>query len=262
MPTAPRLPAGDAPLAASDIDRVLRSVGEGPVLVGGQALAFWMDRFGLVPDGVAITHDADLLGSTQDAQALAHALHAHLLLPAPERLTSLVAQVRLPAPDGQSRHIDTLHLLYTIDGLRKSRSFTARVWRQAVRMRLSDGSMLRVMAPLDVLESRAHNTIGLMEDKGPHVLTQLRWALDVGRIALDRLAGAREERAEHGLGQALRRLHGLAISRVGRELIVRHDIELLDIVEDRALRRRCPACAPQLERICTLRAERAGRAGR
>lgn len=259
MPTEPRLPAGDAPLPASDVDRILRSVGEGPVLVGGQALAFWMDRFGLVPGTAVITHDADLLGSTQDAEALAHALHARLLLPAPERLTALVAQVRLPAPGGQSRNIDTLHLLYTIDGLRKSRTFTARVWRQAVRMRLSDGSMLRVMAPLDVLESRAHNAVGLLEDKGPHVLTQLRWAMDVGRIALGRLAGTRDGHADHRLGQALRRLHGLAVSRVGRELKVRHGIELLDIVVDRALRRQCPACAPQLDRIRALRADRAGR---
>lgn len=259
MPTAPRAPAGDATLSPTDIDRILRSVGEGPVLVGGQALAFWMDRYGLAPRGGAITHDADLLGSAQDAQALALALRARLLLPDPERLTSLVAQIRLPAPDGQARNIDTLHLLYTIDGLRKSRTFTARVWRQAVRMRLADGSTLRVMAPLDVLESRAHNAVGLFEDKGPHVLTQLRWAMEVARIALDRLSGTRDGEADHHLGQALRRLHGLAASRVGRTLWTRHGVELLEVVVDRSLRRRCPACAPQLDRIRTLRAVRADR---
>ena len=55
MATSPALPFDEVPLDAATVDLLLSNMGGDMVLVGGQALAFWMDRYGISPDGVAIS---------------------------------------------------------------------------------------------------------------------------------------------------------------------------------------------------------------
>ena len=248
MATAPQLPDDEEPLDAATLDRFLSSVGTDMVLVGGQALAFWMDRYGIDAQGAAISNDGDVLGQVARARELAQALKAAVLVPDPTALTSLVAQVRVPVRNGKVRNIDVLHLLYTVSGLRKSTEFTKQVMQRAVQAQWRGGKTIRVMHPLDVLESRVHNAAGLLQDKGPHVLTQARWAIAVARAAVLRVARS-EQPGEERIGQLIQRVFKLARSRAGRQLLKDHGIDVLDAIAVDELRRAVPEQEEQLGRI-------------
>ena len=152
-------------------------------------------------------------------------------------LSSLVAQVRVPRAGGKVANIDVLHKLFTVNGLKKSTEFTNRVIARSVQVKWSEGVVFRVMHPLDLLESRVHNAAGLLEDKGPHVLTQAKWAIKVAKAAVLKMAkdAALSKQAQapgQRLGAALKAIHGLAHSRAGRTL---HNVR-----EARERSRPCP----------------------
>lgn len=247
MNTTPLQPDDEVALDAATLDRLLSNMGDDMVLVGGQALAFWMDWYGVDAGGAVVSNDGDLIGSMSEARALARQLHARLLEPAPTALTSLVAQLRLPVAGGKERNIDVLHLLFTTEGLRKSNVFTLRVKADSVVVESDDGRRFRVMDPFDVLEARVHNAVGLASSKGPHVVTQARWAIEVARGALRHLASQTDP--EGRLGGRLQRLYKLAHSAVGRRLFAEHGLDVLDAVEPAELYRLSPAHQPQLERL-------------
>ena len=101
MRTAPKLPDDEAPFDEATLDAFLRSMSADMVLVGGQALAFWMNRYGIRSDGAAISNDGDSLGNVRTARVLAQRLRATLVLPDAVALTSLVAQLRIPVAGGR-----------------------------------------------------------------------------------------------------------------------------------------------------------------
>ena len=246
--THPILPADEAPLDAATLETFLDSIGTEMVLVGGQALAFWMDRYGVLPDAAAVSNDGDALGPAERARYIATRLHATLLTPRPEALTSLVAQIRVPAGLGRTvRNIDVLHLLYTTGGLRKSREFTRSVWRDSVVIEWKPGRRIRVMHPLHVLDSRVQNAVGLLDTKGPHVVTQAAWAVDVAREAMLRVL--RHAGESERLGAMVRQVHDLARSRAGRRILQEHGIEVLDAVPFEAIRKLAPIHELQLRAI-------------
>lgn len=243
MPTQPILPEGEVPLDAATLDAFLKGMGTEMVLVGGQALAFWMDRYEIRHHGTTVSNDGDVLGELELAQRIARNLRAALVKPDPRALTSLVAQVRIPTgTDGQVRNIDVLHLLYTVSGLRKSVDFTEAVRRESVEMEWKRGHRIRVMHPLHVLDSRVQNAAGLLGEKGPHVLTQARWAIQVARAAILRVLGHTGE--EERLGAMVQQVYALARSRAGKQLMREHGIETLQAVPIDEIR----AKAPQHER--------------
>jgi hypothetical protein len=247
MATKPALPADEEPLDAATIDRFLSNMGPDMVLVGGQALAFWMDRFGIAVEDAAISNDGDALGSVALARDVALAMEAKLIVPAKASRTALVAQLRLPVARGKMRNIDVLHMLYTIGGPSKSSAFTKRVVRDSVEAEWREGRLIRVMDPFDVLESRSHNAVGLHGEKGPHVLTQAKWAIEVARAALLKLAA--DPKATQRLGGQIQRIYALARSQVGKRLWSEHQTELLGAIDIEALSRAAPMHARQLEAV-------------
>lgn len=257
--TQPQLLSGEAPLDAATLDTFLRGMGTEMVLVGGQALAFWMNRYGVEARGAAISNDGDVLGGLAHAQRIAQAMHAALIKPNERALTSLVAQIRVPVArktqhSGVVRNIDVLHVLFTVSGLRKSVEFTNAVWRESIEIEWKPGHRIRVMHPLHVLDSRVQNAVGLLGDKGPHVLTQAGWAIEVGRAAILRVLEHPDE--DTRLGAMLRQVHGLARSRAGRQLQREHGIEALDAVPIADIRLKAPQHEPQLRAIERMAAKR------
>lgn len=166
---------------------------------------------------------------------MAGKLRAALVIHDGAALTSLIAQLRIPVGgSGKVRNVDVLHLLYTTGGLRKSREFTRRVERDAVLVELDSGVQLRVMHPLDVLESRVQNAVGLVDDKGEHVITQARWAIAVARSALLRVARSPTEDGER-IGRHVQRVFRLWKSPVGQRLWNEHRLCVLDALDVEAL---------------------------
>lgn len=248
MSTQPGIPDDEAPLDAETIDRLLSGMGTDMVLVGGQALSFWMNRYDISAGDALVTNDGDALGNLEKAHELAIQLKAKLLKPPASARTSLVGQIRIPAQGGKFGNVDVLHMLYTTSGLRKSSDFTAAVIKNSIEFEWKPGKFIRVMNPLDLLDSRVQNAAGLLKEKGPHVLTQARWAIEVVKAVLTKLA-ADEVSARDRLGQEIQAVFRLSKSQAGRKLLADHGIDVLDAIDIHALRQLTPVHKQQLDNL-------------
>lgn len=239
--TRPRVPLDEAPIDPASLGRILAVAPQRAILVGGQALAFWMGRYAIGPFGrtrtrgeTYVTVDVDWLGSAADAKALATALDGRAIWPRQTALTAPVAQIRLRTDGGAEHNIDVLHQLYNVDGLRPSAQSTARARARALEVHLPSGHRMQVLHPLDVLASRIHNLAGLLDNKGPHVVTQARWGIKVANAALKRVAadGAQSRERPGALAQEIARL---ALSRAGRVAWDTHGLEVATAIPFRHL---------------------------
>ena len=252
--TQPVVPAGEIPATDTVVGSVLEAMPPGVVLVGGQALAFWMLRFDLalsLPQQAFVTSDIDVLGKVKDAESLHAALGGRLIKPAPEERTALVARLMLPVRGeaGQAYKVEIIHQLYDVGGQRRSTQFTARADRRALTVRLGAGFSVRVLHPLDVLTSRINNAAGLLRQKGEHVITQAAWAVDVMREALLRLAADGESREGGRVGVMIREVYGLAHSSAGRTVRRQHGIEVMDAVPEKRLVILLPSLRKQFDAV-------------
>ena len=255
MATRPALPQGEDPLDARTLDAFLSSMGTDMVLVGGQALGFWMERFAIQYQGAVISNDGDALGGIQKARDIATALQAALVIPDKRALTALVAQIRIPSRGGKVKNIDVLHLLFTVSGLRKSNEFTKQVILRSIEVQWRPKHFIRVMHPMDVLESRVHNAAGLLEHKGEHVLTQARWSIEVARAAMLRVLRF-PEKGDDRIAQMVQAVYQLSHSQAGRRIHREHGIEILDAIPAMEIRSADPSTEEQLLRVEDAHAKR------
>lgn len=157
---------------------LIRAAGEEMVLVGGQALGFWLQRFDLVlPAGLpAISSDTDFLARSaadRDAvQRFARILGGSTFYPNERALTALVGQAYLDINDEEFLNVDVLFQVFGIDA--------DAVRERAVRAEM-DGQAVRVMHPLHVLRSRLANLYKLAQKQNPKGVMQLSMAIDMAR---------------------------------------------------------------------------------
>ena len=116
--TKPLIPVDESPVSRDMVALILSGAPEPMVLVGGQALAFWMERFAIGAAASAsrelhsqVTADVDFLGTAKSAARLADVLNARMINLDPRALTSLSAQVRIRAATGLEHNIDVLHMM-------------------------------------------------------------------------------------------------------------------------------------------------------
>src|SRR5919108_2058996 len=157
-------PLPEVALTEEEIDQILRSCNGRALLVGGQSLAFWAQHYRVKPPlGVlaeSVTSDADFIGSAQIALDLWQSLRAldwKYWQPSPADATSQTAKLSKTV-EGQG--IKQVDFLDSIIGLR-----TEGIQRRAAVLTLADGTRLRVLHPLDVLESRLQNLAQLAEKR-------------------------------------------------------------------------------------------------
>lgn len=140
------------------LEKILAGVGPNSVLVGGQALAFWLGHYqievrpvlgleGDMPIGV-VTKDADFLGDREDVTRIARKLCGVAEFAPRRGLTALVGSVHLTLSDSKFVNIDVIH---QVVGLKKED-----VRKHAFAMAVG-GTEARVMHPLEVLRSRIEN---------------------------------------------------------------------------------------------------------
>lgn len=142
----------EAVLTPEDLVAILDVCGPEGVLVGGQALAFWADHYQVPrphPLVQAVSADIDFIGGSALAHKLAKALGWKPWIPGLDDATLQTGKVTLRLEDGSIKQAD---FLSGVLGLT-----TRDVIRRAIDLDVPRIGHVRVMHPIDVLESRIQN---------------------------------------------------------------------------------------------------------
>ncbi len=180
----------EAPLAPAEVTRILGICSPEGLLVGGQALAFWADYFSVrrpagLEDGV--TADADFIGDSELARRLGKQLGWTTWIPPLDDATPQTGKVTRRLKNGTVKQVD---FLSGVVGLT-----TKDLARRAVELEVPGAGVLRVIHPIDVLDSRIQNLHALPEKRNRAGIAQAQLAIDVARASIRREIATEGERA-------------------------------------------------------------------
>mgnify|MGYP000890741213 CR=1 FL=1 len=159
-------------LTQDELASILRICSPDALLVGGQALAFWVDRLAVPrpPElAASITTDADFIGNADIARRLGRGLGWKTWIPSLEDATPQIAKVTHVEVDGSIKQVD---FLSGIVGLT-----TKDVRRRAQQLDVSGVGTIAVLHPVDVLDSRIQNLHLLPSKRNPAGFAQARLAI-------------------------------------------------------------------------------------
>jgi hypothetical protein len=180
----------EAPLTPEDVQKILSICSPRGLLVGGQALAFWADHLQVerpVNLVSGVTADADFIGDSVLAKDLARRLGWQIWIPALDDSTPQTGKVTQRTRSGAVKQVD---FLSGVVGLT-----TKDLARRALEIEMPNIGRLRVIHPIDVLDSRIQNLHLLPEKRTDAGIAQARLAVDVARAFIRREVVTRDERA-------------------------------------------------------------------
>jgi len=193
------------------------------VLVGGQALAFWVARFGIpVNDGprVYFSADADFLGLAAHVDRFSKALGGKAVYPPKRGATALVGAVETDA-GGKTIGIDVLHRIVGLDA--------DAVRKRAITVTHPGDPSLRfaVMDPVDCLVSRFENLRRIADKQNEVGTWQARMAIAACRAYVEELIRMDDERKAIRIATALFQLAGSA---TGLQAYAKHRLDILEAI--------------------------------
>jgi hypothetical protein len=209
----------EAVLTPEDLRSILKVCSTKGVLVGGQALAFWADHFGVSrPEDLiaAVSADADFIADGNLARKLARALGWKSWIPGFDDATFQTGKVTQKQPDGSVKQVD---FLASVAGL-----VTADVVNRAIEMDVPEIGRLRVMHPIDVLDSRVQNLALIPSKRTPAGVSQAKLAIEVARRFV---AAEVAERGEKKSLNLLERLAAIANEAGATRVFLRFEIDPL-----------------------------------
>lgn len=166
------------------LKQLLHAASEDVVLVGGQALSFWVNFYSidLISHNIvgAISRDADFLGERKDVKHIADGVSGKAIYPSEREMTAIAGQVIMRLDQNEYLNIDVIHRVVGIDA--------DAVRRRALQAEF-DGVSFRVMHPLDVLKSRIENLATLQDKQTPEGIIQAKLALQVANKFVTAIAG-------------------------------------------------------------------------
>lgn len=200
------------------------------ILVGGQALAFWVEFYGARDAEIAARRpvtsaDVDFVGPPEAARACAARLGGRLQFAQMHHATANYAVVHFVDRAGHERIVDFLERLCGV----KPKDLE----RTAMRVAPLDpalkatGLQLTVMHPVVCMESRISNTVEYEKYRGKHGLLQARMSILCARAFLRDLLDHGEIDAVMKLNE---RIFRFARGRVGREARARWQLDAFDAV--------------------------------
>lgn len=233
------------------------------ILVGGQALAFWVEFYGARDAEIAARRpvtsaDVDFVGPPEAARACAARLGGRLQFAQMDHATANYAVVHFVDRDGHERIVDFLERVCGV----KPKDLE----RTAMRVAPLDPSLkatglqLTVMHPVVCMESRISNAVEYEKYRGKHGLLQARMSILCARAFLRDLL-------DQGLVDAVMKLNErvfrFARERTGREAHARWQLDAFDAV---VVDERLPAAFrtrryPQMQREVEKAYAKAGRVG-
>ena len=211
----------DEVITQADLLKLLRVSGDA-VLVGGQALAFWVFYFNLdLPDGPRpyVSTDADFLGFRSHVEAFSHAIGGRAEYPTRRQITALHGVVMKQTRSGEQIGVDVLHAVVGVG------ADEVREHALDVRHPQDPNVSFRVMSPIDCMVSRFENLRKLADKHSDVGVWQARISIAVCRAHLEKLLALEDER------QAIRaatRLLEIAGTAPGLQAFRKHDLNLLD----------------------------------
>lgn len=175
----------EAYMPAEMVRRVLESVTPDVMLIGGQALAYWMGYYDIrTPDAAApaISRGVDFFtrdaANTGPLKLFSRAIRGREEVNDIRNLSVLIGSAIAPAEEGRIYNLDLLH---DVVGVQRDR-----LEANAVRVPIPGASVvLRVMHPLDVLQSCNVNLYSLPEKQDEAGQFQLRLAIEVANAYLE-----------------------------------------------------------------------------
>jgi hypothetical protein len=179
----------EAPLSPEDVRTILGICSPRGLLVGGQALAFWADHLQVKrPANLlsGVTADADFIGDAALAKSLGKRLGWDTWIPALDDATPQTGKVTHRLKNGSVKQVD---FLSGVVGLT-----TKDLVRRAVEMEVPDVGLLRVMHPIDVLDSRIQNLHLLPEKRTDAGIAQAKLSMGVARAFISLEIATRGER--------------------------------------------------------------------
>lgn len=219
-------------LSFEDAFEVLSSAfpDEDLVLVGGQAVGYWLthyrDRDAGLAELVGVTScDVDFLATHEAVQRFATAVRGQIKNEGPRSPTMSV--VTFHDRHGRSCIVDFLRLVHGLS--------PERVRETAVPIDLLDpqgislGAELKVMHPLLCLESRVHNTHSLDRYRTPRALKQLDAAIGCARAFVQEQCDAGAIRSAH---RAIASIADVACGAAGRAVHAQVGRNVLDAIPD------------------------------
>ena len=212
-------------LTKAEVERILAICGRDALLVGGQALAFWALHYDVQPIGVlssAVTTDVDFIGSRGVAQTLRESLGApwELATATLDDFGPQTAKVYAAVPGQGVKQIDFLAAIVGI--------VTADAVERAVEIELPEGATLRVLHPLDVLESRLRNLQILASKRNPVGVAQANLALQVVRKFIQGMMA--EGQTPRTVLSAVKRITKLALDSGLANVAFEYDLDVLSAV--------------------------------
>lgn len=209
----------EAPLTPEEVQKILSICSPRGLLVGGQALAFWADHLRVerpVNLVSGVTADADFIGDSALAKDLARRLGWQIWIPSLDDATPQTGKVTHRTKSGEVKQVD---FLSGVVGLT-----TKDLARRAIEMEIPTIGHLRVIHPIDVLDSRIQNLHLLSEKRTDAGIAQARLAVDVVRAFIRQEVGTRDERA--GL-KLLERVADIAGDMAAVRVFLLYDIDPL-----------------------------------
>ena len=212
----------ETPLTPEDVRKILSICSPRGLLVGGQALAFWADHLQVerpVDLISGVTADADFIGDSKLAKDLARRLGWQIWIPALDDATPQTGKVTHRTKSGQVKQVG---FLSGVVGLT-----TKDLVRRAIEMEMPEIGHLRVIHPIDVLDSRIQNLHVLPEKRTDAGIAQGRLAVDVARAFIRQEVATRDEKA--GL-KLLERVADIASDIAAIRVFLLYDIDPLKAV--------------------------------
>ncbi len=233
--------ATSARTAGLTIDRALEVLSrlgaprlEKLILVGGQAAAFWIAKYGIADPRSVTTSDIDVFLSERRSDVAvdcAKDLSGRLILIKKPRVPDIArVQFRVAGVESQ------IDFLRSLQGLSASDLISSRL---AVVDERASGKTLYIMHPVLALASRLFNTFELPGRLTEENVLRLRLSVEAVRAYLiDQLSTAADTRQEVLPG--IERIVSLATNRLGLTAWHDHAIDLLRGIPDRLDLARCP----------------------
>lgn len=218
---AKRTGDGRSLISEADLFKLLR-VSKDAVLIGGQALAFWVAYFRLpIPSGprTYVSHDADFLGLSRHVEQFSKAIGGRAVYPPRHQITGLEGVVMVKTATGEAIGVDVLR---SVVGLKSDA-----VRKKAIP--ISDPKdpnlTFKVMHPIDCIVSRFENLRTLSEKRNEIGVWQAQISIGVCRAYIEMLIAAGDER------EAIRAATGVleaAGATPGLQAFRKYGLDLLD----------------------------------